>query len=129
MDEADAGEELRVSCNAFFEAKHANEHHAKSIFIEDRPQLFKAVHRQAICFIDNDQAGGVWNCFDSGFVLAKDLEVGRASVAAVDLVCSRDHRDAQLARFRRDFAVHRALPFVQRESLVARRWKERRGPG
>jgi hypothetical protein len=70
------GRELRVPCNAFLNAWHTNEDHAKSAFIEDRAQLFKAVHGQAICFIDHDQGGGVWNRFHSDLVLVEYLEVG-----------------------------------------------------
>jgi hypothetical protein len=33
VDETDAGEELRVSCNAFLDARHTDEDHAKDTFI------------------------------------------------------------------------------------------------
>jgi len=39
--EANPREELRVSRNALFDARHANEHHTKSVFIEDRAHLFQ----------------------------------------------------------------------------------------
>jgi len=58
VDEADAGEELRVSCNAFLDARHADGGPCQSTFIEDGAQLFNAVHREAIRFIYHDQAGG-----------------------------------------------------------------------
>jgi hypothetical protein len=77
VDETDAREELRVSCNAFLDARHPDEDHAKATFIEDGPQLLKAVHRQAIGFINHDQGGGVRDRFNPGFVFVENLVVRR----------------------------------------------------
>ena len=54
MNKPYPGEELRVTRYSLFDPRHADQHHAKSAFVEDGAQLLKAVHGQAICFINDD---------------------------------------------------------------------------
>jgi hypothetical protein len=59
VHETDAGKELRVPREPLFYSRHADQYHAQAALIENGAQLLKTVHRQAICFIHNDEASRI----------------------------------------------------------------------
>jgi hypothetical protein len=50
---------LRVPCQAFLQARHANEDHPKAAVVKDIAHLFERGHFQAVGLVDNDQGGGI----------------------------------------------------------------------
>jgi hypothetical protein len=55
VGEADAAVELRVACEAFLQAGHADEDQADRVAVEDVAQLFLAGGLEAVGFVDDEQ--------------------------------------------------------------------------
>ena len=75
MDETYAGKELRVPRESLFDSGHADEYHAQAALIEDGAQLLQTVHRQTICFIDNDKGSRIRDSFEPGLVFVECVVV------------------------------------------------------
>ncbi len=55
MDESDPGIELRVTCQALFNARHSDQDHANVRGIEYGAHLFEARHPETVRLINDDQ--------------------------------------------------------------------------
>ena len=75
VDETDPGEELWIPGDTFFDSGHADEHHSETALIEDGAQLLQAVHRQTICFIDNDKGSRIRDSLEPGLVFVERVVV------------------------------------------------------
>lgn len=71
MDETDAGKELRVARESLFDSGHADEYHPQAALVEDGAQLLQTVHRQTICFIDNDKGSRIRDSLEPGLVFVE----------------------------------------------------------
>jgi pimeloyl-ACP methyl ester carboxylesterase len=77
VHEADSGIELREASDPLFDAGHADQHHADAAIVKDRPDCFKTVHVQSICFIHEDQSRWIRHGSLERLETFEGLEVGR----------------------------------------------------
>ena len=73
MDETDAGIELRVACQALFEARHSDQDHANFSRIENGAHLFEASHAEAVRLINQNQRSWVTKLHTPDVVLFRNL--------------------------------------------------------
>jgi hypothetical protein len=61
----------------FLDSRHADQDHPCLALVKDGPHLFETVHPQPVRLVDDDECRRVRNCFLTGFIEFKRLEVGR----------------------------------------------------
>jgi hypothetical protein len=77
VNEDNSGVELRESSYALLDFRHADQDHPCLVLVKDGPHLFETVHLQPVRLVDDDECRRVRNCFLTGLIEFKRLEVGR----------------------------------------------------
>src|SRR5581483_4159717 len=77
MYEADAGIELRVTRQAFFQPRHADQNEPDIALVENRAYLFHAVYPQPVRLVNDDQAGGIFDGINPPAPFDRELPHGR----------------------------------------------------
>jgi hypothetical protein len=75
MDKPDARIKLSISGQAFFQSRDSNQHKADASLIEDRANLLKTGHFEAIGFIHYDKLRGIADALLLRYVFRRNFGI------------------------------------------------------